>query len=183
MDKTAHSRFPILGIVLIFIGLGLLLDRFDLVNFGSERIIAFGLMFYGAGLSIRAFLYNEKGKAFGGTFFLLTGIVFFLSSINAVGLTASFLFPTLLFALGCSFFAMYFMSTKEWGLLVPAVFFTVIGLGSMAARLGYFLPQTFWDIFATYWPLLLVLWGLLLILRSRKPGVLSEQDHSQEQTL
>ncbi len=176
MTKYKQVRFPILGIILVLIGTGLLLDRLGYVHFGWEKIIACGLMVYGAGLTLRAFFVEERGKVFFGTAAFLFGVLIFLSSLDLIVSSPHLFLPASLIIIGLSFIMIFVQDTKEWGVLIPGILLSGIGSVYIFVKLGHLGFYMITRIVEVYWPLLLIAIGLSLLLRRS----ISEKSHAQE---
>ena len=129
--------FPVFGIFLILIGFGILFDRFDVFDLTWGRIWPIGLGIIGMWMAISAFLYNQRGKIFGGTFVFLLGILYFLKNYQYISLRHDIFLPALLIILGLSFFMLFVFEPRDWGVIIPSFIFIGLGLFITFTRLGY----------------------------------------------
>lgn len=178
MKRQKTLRFPFFGIALILLGTGLLLDRLGYLNFGWDKIFSVGLMLFGAGLTWRAFMFDERGKVFFATMSFLFGLLLFLTSTHLVIDSPALVLPSVLLIIGFSFIMIFVLDTHEWGVLIPGIILTALGGTFMLSRLGYVQVREIIDAGEIYWPLLLILIGAGMLLRRRRVGVPSIRDDS-----
>jgi hypothetical protein len=163
-NGNAISRIPILGIILVLAGAGLLLDELHLLDFGWEKVLWLAVALLGALLTFRAFANNEQGRIFFGTVLFLFGVLFLLRSFDIVHRGAHVFWPAILVIIGMAFLMLYINNTREWALLFPAVLFVGLGAVFMLAELNYLCYWDVWDAVRQYWPVVLILIGMAMIL-------------------
>ena len=166
--NTKHSyRFPVLGITLILLGAGLLLDRLGYLSFGWDKILAAVLILYGVGLMARVFFLDEKNKVFLGTNAILFGAMILFTGIGWIQNIPDLWLPASMMILGLSFVMIFVMNMNEWGVLIPGLIFIAIGMMFGAAELGYWEFERIGYLLEMYWPLILILIGVSIILKRK----------------
>ena len=169
MNETAEKKkFPIIGILLLVVGIALLLEKLDIVEFGWSRILWGAVTLFGAAIVIRAFLYNARGKIFWGTMLFLYGLLFLLRSLRLVENHWELFMPASMTILGFAFLMLFVFDPKDWHLLIPSVILLGFGGAFMLTEVGYFHRWEIWDTFGRWWPLILILVGFSLIFRRRR---------------
>jgi hypothetical protein len=163
-----QRRLPVFGILLFVVGVALLLEKLDVIEFGWSRILWAAVAVLGAAIVIRAFVQNGRAGIFWGTVLFLYSLFFLLRSLDLIeGHVAVFL-PASFAILGFAFLMLFVSDPKDWHLLIPSVILLGFGGAFMLAEAGYIRRWEMWDSFKTWWPLILVLVGFSLILRRRK---------------
>ncbi len=154
MPTRRHS--PLAGIILILLGLILLLPTFTGLRLGElwpSFLLAAGVFFFA--------LYTRDRRSFGvlmpGAILTIIALLFFACIAWGWQLMASF-WPVFILAPGCGFLLMYFLGTREPGLLIPGIILTGIA----------FVFLTAFTEAGVVWPALLILLGLLLLTAGRK---------------
>ncbi len=162
--KNKYDSNLVLGLVLILVGGGLLFKQMGLFSFGWEEIYPVALLLFAA-VSIVSVAKGDKGNVFWATFLLVCGLFSFLKNYGVVdSLWSINLWSILLLAFGLSFFALYALKPKEWGVLVPGCILSAFGLVAVLDDLGinWLTMRQVID----YWPLLLIAVGLGIIFGS-----------------
>jgi len=162
-----RGKFPWFGAALILIGATMLMSRFHVVPLGWHEVFWGLVAAFGAYKIWTGFTGGHKGSIFWGTLFFLFGIYRILYSLEIFELPMDFGFPAFVTMVGTGFFLMYISSPREWHLLVPALFFLVLGVGMGMSELGYIYRWEFLRAIKTYWPLVLILFGGTLLLNRR----------------
>jgi hypothetical protein len=163
-----QQRLPVFGIVLLVLGVALLLEKLDVIEFGWSRILWAAIVLVGALITIRAFVQNGRGRVFWGTLLFLYGLFFFLRSLDLVEGGGEVFLPATITILGFAFLMLFVSDPKDWHLLIPSVVLLAFGGAFMLTEVGYFRRWEVWDSIGTWWPVILVLVGLSMILRKRK---------------
>ena len=164
----SQQRLPVFCILLLVVGVALLLEKLDVIEFGWSRILWAAVAVIGAAIVIRAFVYDGRGKIFWGTVLFLYGLFFFLRSMNLIEGHFTVFMPASMAILGFAFLMLFVSDPKDWHLLIPSVILLAFGGAFMLADAGYIRRWEMWDTFRTWWPAILVLVGFSLILRRRK---------------
>ena len=164
----AKQRFPIFGLILLLVGIALLLERLDILAFGWGRILWSAVTLLGAGVVIRAFLDNSRGKVFWGTVLFLYGLLFLLRSLRLVENHWELFMPATMAILGFAFFMLFVFDPKDWHLLIPSVVLLAFGGAFMLSEAGYVRRWEMWDTVGRWWPVILILVGFSLILRRKR---------------
>ena len=168
MEQNTFNRFPIIGLVLVLLGVALLLNQMSVIHIGGVALIWLGLLVYGAAVVIRAFITNERNKVFFGTLCFLTGILFFLRKLGFIYGAFSLYFPAFIIIVGLSFLMLFVFNTKDWHVLIPSSIFLVLGAALMMTHLGYWYSRDVWKAVASYWPVVLILIGGTMLARRWK---------------
>jgi hypothetical protein len=163
-----RKSFPIFGILLIVIGSSILLDRLYIIHFGWYRIWPTLLAVLGLWMVINSFIYEKRGKIFGGTFIFLLGVLFVLKNFNIIYMRYDIFWPALFLILGLSFLMLFIFEPKDWGVLIPSIIFIGFGLFVIFTRLGYFYYWEIWDLIGMYWPVILIIIGVSMLLTKKK---------------
>jgi len=162
------KRIPVLGIILITIGVLLLADQLGMMDLSFWNVVSGILMLYGATLVIRSFNIGDRSKVFWGTLLFLSGLYFILDSLQLVTNQYPVFVPAVFLILGFSFLMMYIYNVRDWHLLIPTLFFVGCGLLIIADELSIVYAYRFSDYFFHFWPVLLILFGLGLIAKARR---------------
>ena len=165
MEQKAFSRFPIIGLVMVLLGVALLLNQMEVIHIGGWALLWLGLFFYGAAVVIRSFINNDRSKVFFGTLCFLAGILFFLRRENFIYGTFSLYFPAFIIIVGLAFLMLFVFNVKDWHLLIPAFIFLALGAALMLTHLGYWYNRDVWRAIGSYWPLILILIGGTMLIR------------------
>ncbi len=160
-------KIPIVGVVLIVLGIALLLERLDLIDIGFGRILWASLALIGGWLVIRSFLYDERGKAFWGTVLFLASIYFLLRDFGVVAFYGRTIVPAALLVLGLAFLMLYVQNPRTWQVLIPAVILGGLGTVFILVDIGYLYRWDVRHVVRTYWPTILILIGVSLLFRRR----------------
>ena len=162
-----RGKFPWFGIVLILVGVMMLMSRLHVVPVGWHEVFWGLVAAFGAYKIWTGFTWRNKGAIFWGTLFFLFGVYRVLYRLDIYELPVDFGFPAFVTMVGIGFFMMFISAPREWHLLVPALFFLVLGVGMGMSELGYMYRWEFLRAIKTYWPLALILFGASLLLSRR----------------
>ncbi len=165
MEQNNFRRFPIIGLVLVLLGVALLLNQMDIIHIGGLALVWLGLLIYGAAVVIRSFIDNDRSKVFFGTLCFLVGILFFLRKENIIYGSFSIYFPAFIVIVGLAFFMLFIFNMKDWHLLIPSLIFLGLGAALMLTHLGYWYSRDVWRTVGSYWPLILILIGGTMLVR------------------
>jgi hypothetical protein len=167
-SQQSLRRIPLIGIVLIAVGLLLLAEHIGMLRVTFWNVIIGLMIIYGAILVIRSFSGGERGKVFWGTMLFFFGIYFLLENLNLVNASFPIIGPVLFLIFGFSFLMMYLYRPSDWHLIIPTLFF--LGIGGLIIAEEYSLIQAihYERYIRMYWPLLLILFGLGLIIKARR---------------
>jgi hypothetical protein len=168
MDRQAMSRFPIIGIILVLIGVALLLHQMDIIDIGGWTLVWLALFTFGAANVIRSIVVNERHRIFFGTFCYLSGLLAMLVKFNVVHADPIVFFPAFLIIFGLSFAMLFVFQPSDWHLLIPAFIFFGLGAALMLTELGYWYTHDVIHSIGAYWPLLLIVVGVSMLLRRRQ---------------
>lgn len=161
-------RIALFGILLVLVGVALLLEKLDLVQFGWTRILWAAVSLLGAAIVIRAFVSNGRGRIFWGTILFLYGLLFLLRSSQLLEIDFEVLMPASVIILGFGFLMLFVYDPKDWHLLIPSLILLTFGGAFMLTEVGIIRRWELWESIGTWWPLILILVGFSLILRRRK---------------
>jgi hypothetical protein len=165
---ASQRRLPVFGILLLVVGVALLLEKLDVIEFGWSKILWAAVAVLGATIVIRSFVQNGRGGIFWGTLLFLYGLFFLLRSLDLIESHVTVFMPATFVILGFGFLMLFVSDPKDWHLLIPSVILLAFGGAFMLAEAGYIHRWEMWDTFRTWWPLILVLVGFSLILRRKK---------------
>ncbi|HTR81423.1 MAG TPA: hypothetical protein VMM58_07310 [Bacteroidota bacterium] len=165
MEQHNFNRFPIIGLVLVLLGIALLLNQMDVIHIGGWSLVWLGLLIYGAAVVIRSFINNDRSKVFFGTLCFLSGILFFFRKENIIHGTFSIYFPAFIIIVGLAFFMLFVFNMNDWHLLIPSFIFLGLGAALMLTHLGYWYSRDVWHTVGSYWPLILILVGGTMLVR------------------
>ncbi len=133
---TTPARIILYSFLFVFIGLGI---RFlGIVNFSSEAIFAFALMFLGLSLFYTYFGTFQHSKLFLSSTTFLLGVLLYLDK-NIQGLEIkNLIIPILIFIPGINFLLLYLEdNSKRTYLILSVVFlFLIIALGIFRGTLS-----------------------------------------------
>jgi len=166
-----NKNFSWFGIALIVFGLLLLLVKTNVIDIGSEQVLWVALMVLGIGLVVKGFSYDKRGKIFWGTVLFLYSVYFFLNEFDFIQYYHHIFLPSTFLIFGIAFFMLFINNIREWAILIPAFFFTGIGVAFMMSELGYIYDDDVWSVCWHYWPVLLIAIGLGIMLKRRTPQV------------
>ena len=168
MEQNSVNRFPIIGLVLLLLGVALLLNQMNVIHIGGMALVWLGLLVYGAAVVIRSFINNDRSKVFFGTLCFLTGILFFMRKMGFISGAFSIYLPAFIIIVGLAFLMLFVFNVKDWHLLIPAFIFLALGAALMLTHLGYWYSRDVWRAIASYWPVLLIIIGGTMLLRRWK---------------
>ncbi len=168
MAQQMINRFPIIGLVLVLLGVTLLLDQMQVIDIGGWALVWIGVALYGGATVIRSFIYNERHRVFFGTLCFLTGILFFLRKAGFIYGHVTIYFPAFLLIFGFSFLMLFVFNMKDWHLLIPSFIFLGLGAALMMTALGLWYSADVWRVIHSYWPVILILIGGTMLIRRRR---------------
>ena len=162
-----RGLFP--ALFLIFIGAVFLLRSFHVFHWRD----IWPILLFGVGLLLfcSAFGKRDKGAVFPGTILILVGAFFYLWKNYYLPWYMDELWPVFPLIVGVAFFALFFFSPKEWGVLIPATILTFVSAIFFLNNFGT-LPWSAWAFIGRTWPIVLIVIGVLILLshsRKRSP--------------
>lgn len=166
-QKRSH-RISIFGVFLILLGVGLILNKLNIIHYSWGIILwsSFGVVGF---LSVvQAFITKRRGIVFWGSLLFFISVMgpvhkFILTDYAPWDMPATFSL-----AFGLSFLMLFVYDPRRIGVLIPIL---------LCCGYGILYYLWWWDIIDwfdlkyylhTYWPVLVILWGILLIFRPRK---------------
>ena len=168
MNKQELKRIPILGTILVLLGVGLLLRQLHIVRIDGGAFLLLGLTIYGAATVIRSFWFDIRQQIFWGSLCFFSGILLLLGKYDLVEKSPFIYVPGFLIVFGLAFFVLYTYSFKDIHLLVPALLFIGIGVAFMMTEVGFWYVEDVKDAIGKYWPVALILFGGLMLLRRKE---------------
>jgi len=154
------------GLILIIIGAILLLHKLDIFNVGWYEIYPLILMGIGILFFTSIIGKNQKGAVFPGTILFLLGMFYFLRNYEIIPYYyMREVWPVFLLILGLAFFAIFLTKPDDWGVLIPAAVFVLLGV-SFLLREFHIISWNAWDVVGDYWPIILIIIGAGVILGS-----------------
>lgn len=168
--STSNSlkRIPLLGVILIAVGLILLMDQMGMIRLTFWSFVMGFMVLFGATLVIRSMDGGHRGKVFWGTVLFLFGIYLLLDSMGMITTHYPVFVPAVFLMLGFSFLMMYIYDVTDWHLLIPTLFFTGIGALIIVDELSLIHAYRFEYYFVNFWPVVLILFGVGLIAKARR---------------
>lgn len=155
------------GGLLIAAGVLLLLRSTALVPLGLDTIVMAALAATGLTLAVRGFRDRAAGRVFFGTLLVLTAGFEFFRRIEPLGISAYFVPPAVLLALGLAFLAAFVSRPSRLPLLVGALVFCPLAAGVWLVELGSLERWEVVEAVQNYWPVPLVLLGISLLIPRR----------------
>ncbi len=168
MEKTQLSRIPILGIVLVILGIGLLLRQLHILKLDGSTFLLLGITCYGIAVVVRAFLLTVRKQIFFGSLCFYSGILLLLGKFNLIERTPYVYVPGFLIVFGLAFLSLFIFNFKDYHLLVPAAVFIVLGGAFMMTEIGYWYASDVKEAIGMYWPVALILFGGLMLLKRKE---------------
>ena len=165
MDKQQMFRIPILGIVLIVLGAGLLLRQLHIIRIDGATFLLFGLIAYGGAMIIRSFTMDLRQSLFFGSLCFYAGVLLVLGKYRVIENSPYIYVPGFLIVFGLAFLMLFLFNFRDFHLLVPAVIFIGLGSAFMMTEVGYWYVSDVKDVIRKYWPVALILFGGLILLR------------------
>jgi uncharacterized membrane protein HdeD (DUF308 family) len=163
MSEKKASTIP--GIVLILIGLVILLNRFDIVDWYWQDIYPIGLIILGLLFFYSVIFRKNTNAVFGGTVCLLLGIFFFLRNYDLMPFYFwDEIWPVILIAFGIGFIVLYVFKPEDWGVLIPGSILLFIGLVALAHTMDLYWRTE--ELVEHYWPVILIVIGGGLVISS-----------------
>ncbi|HPG42095.1 MAG TPA: DUF5668 domain-containing protein [bacterium] len=177
-----RSRFSSIatGVLFIIIGIILLLNKLDVINFGWDEALPF-LFIALSVLSFFSAFTGKKGNSFWGGFFGILGVFYLLQNYDVFDyFWFGDTWPVFMLAFGIGFIVMFLFNPRDWGVLIPGGIFTFLGLVFFLESLD--LAWITMRVIKNLWPLILVLIGIGIITSSlSKQRHISEKSRQQEQ--
>ena len=179
--NNSNSSSLTIGLIFILVGIGLLMDKLDIVSFGWYQIYPVIFLLIAAASFVNAFS-KDKNAAFWGGVFGVLGLFFVLRNFHIIRFYwFEEFWPVFLIALGVGFLVLYIFKPHDWGVLIPGVILTGLGVlfifeaMDLIDDFAEIVFETIW----TYWPLALVLLGVGLILGSLRRKDAAAKDHNR----
>jgi len=164
MSEKRKSILP--GLIIIGIGVVLLLHNFRLLYFDWEIHFPLILAIIGVLLWVNAILKRDKGGVFPGTTLLIIGGFYYFWNIDVIPYYYfDETWPVIPLAIGIGFIASFLFKPKEWGVLIPGLIFTLIGIYFMLHEMFYVNKYVIDEIFS-YWPVLLIITGTVILVNN-----------------
>jgi hypothetical protein len=154
-----------LGIALVLVGLAMLLDRLDVMQFGWQPVFWGVVAVFGVVRAVSGFEKKKSGSIFWGTTLFLVGMYNILWRIGVVDVVSYWWPPAILLVIGFSTLMVYSCFPARWHLLVPAVLLLAAGSVLIMTEFGYFSRYEVMRAMRVYWPVGLILFGGALVLR------------------
>ena len=158
------KRSYIFPILLISVGIILLLNQFDLVEFSVAYTIILGSVVIGGFMLRKAYFSETRQGLLGGSFFILFAIVMLSLDFGFIPFYDNLILGIIIVCLGLSNFIFYIFTRKSFNNVTFGIIFSAIGLPFI---IMYYTSVDMWDvadIFSSYWPLLLITAGFGFLL-------------------
>jgi len=164
MSGKRKSMLP--GLIIIAIGVLLLIHNFRVLRFSWDVHFPLILAIIGLIFWLNALFRKEKGGVFLGTIFLIIGGFYYFRNIDWIPYYyVDESWPIFPFAFGIAFFASFIFNPKEWGVLVPGVILTLIGIYFGLQEMFYVDTYRIEAIFS-YWPVILIIIGAGILFKN-----------------
>lgn len=151
----------ITGVFFIVIGIILLLNKLNMINFGWDEAVPYILIAISL-ISFYSAFTGKKGNSFWGGFLGTLGAFYLLQNFDVFNyFWFGDTWPVFMLAFGVGFIVMFLFNPRDWGVLIPGGFFTLLGLNFFLETLD--LSSKTIHLIKNMWPLLLVLIGIGLI--------------------
>ena len=158
------KRSYVFPILLISVGIILLLNQFDLVEFSVAYTIILGSVVIGGFMLRKAYFSETRQGLLGGSFFILFAIVMLSLDFGFIPFYDNLILGIIIVCLGLSNFIFYIFTRKSFNNITFGIIFSAIGLPFI---IMYYTSVDMWDvadIFSSYWPLLLITAGFGFLL-------------------
>ena len=158
------KRSYVFPILLISVGIILLLNQFDLVEFSVAYTIILGSVVIGGFMLRKAYFSETRQGLLGGSFFILFAIVMLSLDFGFIPFYDNLILGIIIVCLGLSNFIFYIFTRKSFNNVTFGIIFSAIGLPFI---IMYYTSVDMWDvadIFSSYWPLLLITAGFGFLL-------------------
>jgi len=156
-----------LGILLIFLGVALFLDRLDVLSFRSGTFVWTVVAVFGAVLIGLAFVRRNRRSLFWGSLLLFFGGCIALYYWHVLPRSDFYILPLFSIALGLSFVTHFLYNPRNVVVLVPAVVFIGFGVIFYLWWCEYVDWYDFRRFARMYWPVLLIALGLAIAFQRR----------------
>ncbi len=157
MSTHKHSLLP--GLILILIGAVLLVNKLTPYSFGWDEIYPLILIAIGILILISVIGKRDRGAVFFGTIFFLIGLFYFIKNYELIShyyMRAEW--QTFLIILGLAFCSVFVVKPSDWGVLLPASIFLLLGIGFLLRKF-HIIYWDIGDIISDYWPVILIIIG------------------------
>lgn len=158
------KRSYVFPILLISIGVILLINQFDLLDFTPAYVIILGALVIGGLMLRKAFLSETKHGLLGGSFYILLALTLLSVDFGLLPVYDTLIWGLIITHLGIANFIYYIFTRKSFKNVTFGIIFLAIGLPFVFV---YFTTVDMWDIadvFDSYWPLLLITAGFGFLL-------------------
>jgi succinate-acetate transporter protein len=167
--KALPVRFSWFAVALIVTGTAMLLHRLHVIHINWHAIFWGVVALGGLYKLVAGFAAKERGRVFWGTVFLTAGGFALLNIYDVIDPEPGLAVSGFLIALGIAFLLMFVTTPRDWYVLVPALFFLLVGGAVLSVEMGYYDRWDVATVIGSYWPAGLILFGVALLLnRGRK---------------
>lgn len=137
-NVTTRSRMStfFLGMLLLILGVLLLMGRAGVVDLDFTRIVGFAVLAVGGFQAITAFATSERRRLFWGAVLFLSALLVLLASYNYIPNSWDQIWPSVLLIPGLAFLMVYFSDPKEFGLIIIAALFVLLGWAGLLTEQG-----------------------------------------------
>ncbi len=163
--SKSSSGALVFGLSLVITGTILLLTRLDIVDISWFKLYPLFAMVLGLVLFLLCVVRREKGNVFPAVFFVSLGVYFFLRNYGFIEFFHfDRIWPVFFVALGLSFLALFVVTPRDWGVMVPGSLFLFFGITMLIRNLG---DYWYWyELAANYWALIIVAIGVSILISS-----------------
>ena len=164
VKKMNKQYWP--AIILIFIGILLLLNQTDLVDFSFSDVFSYGFVVIGVLLLINSFNRSDKKGLLGGVFFTIFGTTMILMREYVLPRDDEFGFAAFFIALALANFAYLPFKSDKTNNIIWGSIFGALGAILLWVYYGYYPSWYIYDQLAIYWPVILILIGGAMIVKA-----------------
>lgn len=161
-----NKPLKIFGLVLVIIGLLLLNEKINFLQFGIKYVIFVGMIVGGFYWFYKVIETRKRYQIFFSVVLFLFGILYLLTSIYDINITSRVLFFSSFFSFGSALLMIYLKERHIKWFLVIAVSLIIF---SILPFLNVFTVPMIYNInisdILTYWPFLIIFFGILYLLR------------------
>jgi len=123
MEQHTFNRFPIIGFVLVLLGVALLLNQMSVIHIGGWALCGSDSCLRCGGCS-PSFISNDRSKVFFGTLCFLPASLLFAEG-GLFTARSQYTFRRLSSS-GIAFFMLFVFNVKDWHLLSRQLFFSAL---------------------------------------------------------
>lgn len=171
MNQLQHNKskgLPIFPVFLIFLGVGLLLNRLSFLQYNWKTIFWICLCAVSLVGLIQALYLHKRNSVFWSSFIFFLSAVIVIHRLQILDLDFWNFPATASLILGLSFLVLYLSEPKMFGNFILFLLFGSYGILYYLWWWNIIYWYDFKHLLKTYWPVLIILWGISLMFRRSK---------------